>query len=124
LHLGRLDQRLVGLDRGLQLADLRLLRLDQLRCGPTLAAELVVAREVGASVGELSLVALQISFELVDLGLVGAWIDLREQVAGMNSLSFGEVDADELALDLRSHNVGVVGNHGADAVLIDWYVML
>ena len=48
LHLGRFDQRLVGLDRGLQLADLRLLGLDQLRRGPALVAELAVAREIGA----------------------------------------------------------------------------
>jgi hypothetical protein len=42
----------------------------------------------------------------------------------MDGLSFGEVDADELALDLGPHDVGVVGNHGADAVLIDRHVML
>ena len=124
LHLGRFDQRLVGLDRGLELADLCLLGLDQLWRGPALVAELGVTREIGAGIGELGLVALQISLELVDLGLVGARIDLREQVAGMDGLSFGEVDADELALDLGPHDVGVVGNHGADAVPVDRHVML
>ena len=86
---------------GVELADLRFLSLDQLRRGPALVAELAVTREIGAGIGELGLVALKVSLELVDLGLIGTRIDLREQVAGMDGLPFGEVDADELALDLR-----------------------
>ena len=42
LHLRGFDQRLVGLDRRLQLRDLRLLGLDQLRRRPALVAASVV----------------------------------------------------------------------------------
>ena len=42
----------------------------------------------------------------------------------MHGLAFGEVDADDLPLDLGAHDVGVVGNHRADAAEIDRHVML
>ena len=73
---------------------------------------------------ELGLVALQIARVLIDQGLVGARIDLREQVASMYGLAFGEVDADDLPLDLGAHDVGVVRNHCAYARKIDRHVVL
>ena len=42
----------------------------------------------------------------------------------MHGLAFGEVDADDLPLDLGAHDVGVVGNHRADTAEIDRHVML
>src|SRR3979490_3413931 len=42
----------------------------------------------------------------------------------MHGLAFGEVDADDLPLDLGAHDVGVVRNHRADAAKIDRHVML
>jgi hypothetical protein len=42
----------------------------------------------------------------------------------MHSLAFSEVDADDLPLDLRTHDVGVVRNHRADTGKIDRHVML
>ena len=97
------------LDRGLQLADLRLLGLDQLRRGPALVAELgVTRRDWRWALVSWAWSRSRFALELVDLGLVGTRIDLREQVAGMDGLPFGEVDADELALDLGPHDVGVV----------------
>src|ERR1700681_4634235 len=51
-------------------------------------------------------------------------VDLREQVAGMHGLPFGEVDADDLSLDLAAHDDRVIGNDGADAGQIDRHVVL
>ena len=124
LHLRRIDQCLIGLDGRHQLPDLRLLGFEQLRSGPALLPQCGVAGEIGLGVDELGLIALEIGRVLIDQGLVGTRIDLREQVAGMNGLAFGEVDADDLPLDLGAHDVGVVRDHRADAGKIDWHVML
>ena len=122
--LGGVDQRLVGLDRCLQLPHLRLLGLEQLRSSPAFFPQCGVAREIGLGIDELGLIAFEVSGELIDQGLIGPRIDLREQVAGVHGLAFGEVDADDLPLDLGAHDVGVVSNHRADAVKIDRHVML
>ncbi len=42
----------------------------------------------------------------------------------MHGLTFGEVDAEDLPLDLGAHDVGVERNHGADTAKIDRHVML
>ena len=73
---------------------------------------------------ELRLIAVAVGGHLIELGLVGTRIDLREQVAGMHGLPFGEVDPDELALDLAAHDDGVVGDHRADAAQVDRHVVL
>ena len=83
-----------------------------------------VAVEIGLRVHELRLIAIARGGHLVDLGLVGPRIDLREQVAGMYGLPFGEVDADDLSLDLAAHDDGVIGDDGADAGQIDRHVVL
>ena len=61
---------------------------------------------------------------MIDQGLIRTWIDLREQVAGVHGLAFGEVDAHDLPLDLGAHDVGVVRNHRADTSEIDRHVVL
>ena len=107
-----------------QLRHLRLLRVQQLRRGKALLLQRRVAVEIGLGVGELGLVAIAVRGELFDLRLIGTRIDLRQQVAGMHVLPFGEVDADDLALDLAAHDDGVVGDHRADAGEIDRHVVL
>ena len=124
LHLRGVDQRLIGLDGRRQLPHLRLLGFEQLRSGPALLPQCGVAGEIGLGVDELGLIALKVGSVLIDQGLVGARIDLRQQVAGMHGLAFGEVDADDLPLDLGAHDVGVVRDHRADAGKIDRHVML
>ena len=124
LHVGGIDQRLIGFDGGLQLRHLRLLGVDQLRRGIALLRQRGVAVEIGQGIRELRLIAIAVRRQLVDLGLIGTRVDLREQVAGMDRLALGEVDADDLALDLAAHDDGVVGDHGADAGQIDRHVML
>ena len=83
-----------------------------------------VAGEIGLGVHELGLIAIALGGHLVELRLVGTRIDLREQVAGMHGLPFGEVDADDLSLDLAAHDDRVVGDDRADAGQIDRHVML
>ena len=124
LHIRGVNQRLIGLDSRLQLPHLRLLGLDQLWRGPAFVSQCGVASEIGLGIDELGLIAFQVSSVLVDQGLIGTWIDLREQVAGMHGLAFGEVDAHDLPLDLGAHDVGVVRNHRADTAKIDRHVML
>src|SRR5262249_14678209 len=124
LHLCRFDQSLVGLDGGLELTDLRLLRFDQLRRSPTLVPKLIVTLEIGAGVGELGLIAFEIARELIDLRLIWSRIYLREQITRMHGLALGEVDTDDLALNLGSHHIGVVSDDGADTVQIDRDIML
>ena len=124
MHFGGVNQRLVGLDRRLQLSHLRLLGLEQLRSGPALVTQCGVAREIGLGIDELGLIAFEVSGVLIDQGLIGTRIDLREQVAGMYGLTFGEVDADDLSLDLGANDIGVVRNHSADTAEIDRHVML
>ena len=51
-----------------------------------------IASEIGLGVRELGLIAIARGGHLVELRLVGTRIDLREQVAGMHGLPFGEVD--------------------------------
>ena len=82
-----------------------------------------IAREIGLGIHELGLVAVAIGGQLFDLGLIGPRIDLREQIAGLDGLSFGEGDLDELSLDLAAHDVGVVGDHRADAAQVDRNVL-
>ena len=104
LDLGLLDHRLVGLDRALQLRDLRLLRVGQLRRRKAFVLQLRIAAEIGHGIVELRLIAIAIGGHLVELRLVRPRIDLGEQVAGLDGLPFGEGDLGELALDLAAHD--------------------
>src|SRR5207237_979875 len=98
--------------------------LRRIRSGPALVTQSSVSRENGLRVDELRLIAFEISSVLIDQRLVGTRIDLREQVPGMHSLAFGEVDAHDLPLDLSTNDIGVVRNHRADTAKIDRHVML
>ena len=101
---------------------MRLLGVDQLRRGPALGPQFVVAVEIGEGVGELGLIAIAGGGHLVELGLIGTRIDFGEQVAGIHGLPFGEGDLGDLSLDLAAHHDGVVGDDGADAAQIDRHV--
>ena len=123
LDICRLDQGLVGLDGALQLRHLRRLRLDQLRGGPTFLAELGVAAEIGLRVCKLGLIAIARGRHLVDLRLVGPWIDLCEQITRMHGLPFIEGDLGDLPLDLAAHQHRVVGDDRTNAAQIDRHVL-
>src|SRR6185295_14226808 len=103
LQLGRVDDRLVCLNGVLQLRHLRLLGVEQLLRRNSLLIQGQITIEIGERIGELRLIAIANSGQLIDLRLVGARIDLREKIAGPHGLPFGEVDADDLPLDLRPY---------------------
>src|SRR3979409_1818516 len=85
---------------------------------------MAVTLEIGLGVRELGLIAIARRGHLVELRLVGTRIDLREQVAGPRGLPFGEIDADDLSLNLAAHDHCVIGDDGADSGQIDRHVML
>src|SRR6516225_1112465 len=122
LRLRPFDRRLVGLDGRLQLLDLRLLGLDQLRSGPALITQRAIPFEIGLRVRQLSLIAGAVRVRLIELRLIRTRIDHGEQIAGLHGLPFGEVDFGDLPLDLAADDHGVVGDHRADALQIDRHV--
>src|SRR5262245_8672633 len=124
LRLGGLDERLVGLDRILQLRNLCFLGFEQLwGCKALLLARLI-AIEIGNRVGELRLIAIAGCGHLIDLCLIGARVDLSEEIAGVHRLALGEIDADDLPLDLGANGDRIIGDHGADPCQIDRHVVL
>ena len=124
LNVGGIDERLIGFDGVLQLRHLRLLGVQQLRRGIARLRQRGVAVEIGQRIRQLRLIAVSVRRQLFDLGLIGTRIDLRQQIAGMDGLAFGEIDADELALNLAAHDNRIVSDDGADAGQIDRHVVL
>src|ERR1700730_6937218 len=95
LNVGGIDERRIGFDGVLQLRHLCLLGVQQLRRGIPGLRQRVVAVGIGQRIGQLRLIAISVRGQLIDLGLIGTRVDLREQVAGVYVLAFREVDADE-----------------------------
>jgi hypothetical protein len=122
LHLCALDDGLVRLDGGSELIHLGLLRVDQLRRGEALRQERQVALKIGLCVGELRLIAIAVRGRLVELRLVGAWVDLRQKIARMHGLALGEGDLGKLSLDLAANDHRVVGLNEANAAEINRHV--
>ena len=54
-----------------------------------------VAREIELRIGEMGLVAAQRRLRLIELRLIGARIDLGEQIAFPDELAFLEVNVDQ-----------------------------
>src|SRR6476660_9389332 len=124
LYVCSVDKCLVRFDGILQLRDLSLLGVHELRRGPAVLPKRRVAAEIGERIRELSLIAISVRGQLFDLSLVGTRIDLSQQVTGMHGLPFGEVDAGYLSLDLAVNDGRVVGDNGADAGQVDRYIVL
>ena len=101
IELGIVDLRLVELDRAFVLIDDVDLILRLLACDRVLGRELLIAREIDARLVERRLVAQQLAGLLVERGLIGAGIDLRQEVALLDLLALLEGDRDDLARDLR-----------------------
>ena len=90
IDAGRIDQRFVRFDRGLQLAELSLLRFDQLGRRKPLCPKLGVAIEIGLRIDQLGLIALAVGDRLVELCLIGARINLGQRVTLVHGLSLLE----------------------------------
>ena len=117
---------LVDLDLCIELIDGGLLIVAQLAGGGILFDEFGVALEVEFSIVEMRLVVTEGSLRLVELRLIGARIDLREQIAFLDELAFLEVDADQLSRDLAANHRRVqrcdraqAGQHDRRLMLLD-----
>ena len=86
-------------------------------------AQCGIALEIGLRVRKLGLIAAAVRGRLIELRLIRTRIDQGEQIAGFDTLPFGEVDFRDLTLDLASDDHGVVGDHRADALQINGYVV-
>jgi hypothetical protein len=62
-------------------------------------------------VGELRLIASFVGDRLVDLRLIRARIDLRQQIVGVHQLALREVDLGDRSCNLTMDRDGVVGLH-------------
>ena len=78
-----------------------------------------VAFEIALGVGELRLVQRLLGDRLVELRLIGGRIDLGEQVAFLDVLAFLEIDAEDVAIDLRPNGDSVPGLRRANTVEVD-----
>ena len=80
------------------------------------AGQRLIARQIHLGVGEIGLVARQLALRLVERRLIGARIDLGEQVARLHHLAFGEIELDQHAADLRPHRGGGQRRHRAQRI--------
>src|SRR5690349_2360246 len=78
--------------------------------------ELLVAYKVDSRARKQSLIAVELSLHLRDGGLERTRIDLRQQVALLDGLPFLELDADQLAADLRLDGHRRKGRDRAESV--------
>jgi hypothetical protein len=85
-----------------------------------------VALEVDLSIFEMDLVVSQRRLRLVELRLIGARIDLGEQIAFLDELTLLEVDTDQQSRDLAANGRCVQcgdraksGQHDRHVVLLD-----
>ena len=113
------NDRLVGRDLRFQLRHQRALRGHGLLAGQFLRRQLGIALQVQPGVGQLGLVLALGRHRLVQRGLVGARIDLRQHVAGLDVLAFGKAQLDQLAIDARADGGGVEGLHRAQATEVN-----
>ncbi len=73
-------------------------------------------------IGELRRVLRERRARPIERGLIGARIDLRQQLPALDLLAFLEGDLGELAIHLRGHLDRVERLHGAEPLKIDRHV--
>ena len=118
------DLRLVLVHQRLELRHLRPRRVGLLAGGIVVRRQLGVARQIQPRVGKLRLVLRLLGRRLVERRLVGARIDLRQHVALLHVLAFGEVHHVQRAIDHRLDGHHVERLHRAERIQIDRHVLL
>ncbi|GAE50727.1 hypothetical protein XPU_2259 [Xanthomonas arboricola pv. pruni str. MAFF 311562] len=123
LHLRRAHLRIVGRHRRLVLRHLVTLGIQV--CARDV---LLVGRVVGALVvhprGRQQRLVLALGRQrLVVAGLQGARVDLRQQLALLHFLAFLEIQAHQLAADLRADRDGIERGHRAQCAGVDRYIL-
>ena len=117
------DLRVVRGDLGAVRIDRGLLVFQLLAAGEILLRELGVAREVQDRALQVRLILEPLRLLLGKLRLVGAGIDDRQRIAGLDVLPLGEQDFDDLAVHPRFDCDGVVGLHRADPAQEDRHIV-
>jgi hypothetical protein len=116
VQLGGVDLRLVGLHRRIQLIDHRFLGVVLLPGRRQLGLhQRGDARQIALRVFQIGLVLRLIGVGLCELRLIGARIDLHQQIAGMDVLAFLKRDSEDLAVDPALDHHGIEGLHRAKA---------
>jgi hypothetical protein len=116
------DLRFVGLDRALELPDLRGLGVELLAGEDLLLVKRAVPVEIDLGVPESGLVAGELAFRLLDLDLEGARIDLGEDLPFLDVLPFLEADADQLSVHAALHGGGLEGGDRSQAAQVYGHV--
>ena len=123
LGLRGLDGGVIGRHRGLELIDLALLLVDDLLRGDVREHQGLRACEVFLGRGELGLVLGLLGPGLVERGLEQPRVDLRQHVALLDVLAFGEQHLLQLAVDLGMNGHGERRLHGPQPGQIDRHVL-
>jgi hypothetical protein len=97
-----LDRSLVNFDLRVELVDGSLLIVDLLLRDGIGFRELHVALQVQLRIFQMCLIAFQGTLRLIKLGLICTRIDLGEQLALLNRLTFLEADLDQQPGDLAA----------------------
>jgi hypothetical protein len=114
LGFGVLDRRLVGFDNGLDLGVFRSLRRNLLLRRKALFFQRDVPAEVDPPIFKMRLVAGKVGLRLVEPRVIGARIELRQELALFDVLAVLEVDAEDLFRDHAAHRSRIERRHIAD----------
>src|SRR5439155_15045503 len=101
LSLRAVDCRLVPTDLRLELRHGGALRIDLLFWSEVARRQITEALQVELCVGEIGFVLHLFCSSLVERGLKGTRIDLRQEIARLDVLTFGEGDLYQFAVDPR-----------------------
>ncbi len=106
IHLRGLELAFIGFDGADVLVDQRALRIELLHGDRVLLDQPLVALQIQSGVRQQRLVAAQVALHLLHGRLIGARIDLRDEISLPYELPFGEGDFLQDAADLRPHGHG------------------
>ena len=108
------DRRLVALDLRLELRYRGALGIDLLFWGEIARRQIAEALQVEFCVGEIGFVLHLFGDRLIVRGLKGTGIDLRQEIARLDVLTFGESDLYQFAIDPRLDGDRVERLHRAE----------
>src|SRR5271157_980749 len=111
LRLRAVDRRPIALDLRLELRHRGALRIELLLRGEVARRKIGETLQVELCVGEVRLVLRLLGNRLVERGLKGAGIDLRQEIARLDVLTFGECYLYQLTIEPRLDRDRVKGLH-------------
>jgi hypothetical protein len=110
LSLGAFNGGLIALNRRLELANQRGLRVHALLRGKVMQVDKTL--QIALGVFELRFVFCLYGFRLIQRRLIWSRIDLGQQIAGLDVLSLGECDFVELTIHPDLYHHGIEGLDG------------